>query len=176
MIKDYIGWGLEGLDGTSVAKMNHVLKEGDRVRVKETGHVGTIQNLGQFNRVYVKLDSSHVVECDPRELEPADFPTAPNLKVLARESLKVQAEGVRARIEKGVGAGCCDPFGGPTPDELLLAKLESWLGEDTMQKSASGPLHKRAAFPLATPCASASPASLASAAPASSPNLAPAER
>src|ERR1035438_4231317 len=55
----------------------------------------------------------------------------------------------RERIAKGVGAGFCNPFGGPTDDELLLAKLEQWAGEGHMEKSARcacavGDLRKRA--------------------------------
>lgn len=64
------------IDEGPVTKFGHHLKEGQRVRVKETGHRGKVSNLGANNRVHVELDSGHFIHCAPSELEPEDFPSA----------------------------------------------------------------------------------------------------
>jgi len=57
-----------------LAKFSHHFEEGQRVRVKETGHCGRIKTINRKDHANVMLDSGHFIECHPREIEPEDFP------------------------------------------------------------------------------------------------------
>jgi hypothetical protein len=54
-------------------KFSHHFEEKQRVRVKTDGRVGRIENFNAKQHVNVRLDSGHLIECHPDEIEPADW-------------------------------------------------------------------------------------------------------
>ena len=61
-------------------KFSHHFSEGQRVRLKDTGHRGKILTINRRGNSNVRLDSGHMVECHPHEIEPEDFPSGGSRK------------------------------------------------------------------------------------------------
>jgi len=126
-------------DEATLEKMSHLFSEGQKVRHLASGRRGKVTAFASGNRIHVELDSGHNVLVSPDEIEPADFPSAPNRAGLNADLLEAGAKIAKARIEKHIDVGFSDPFAIlETHDEEVLRKYAEFTRDNIMRKSASG--------------------------------------
>lgn len=141
--------GRSGSD-QEVHKFSHHFEEKQKVRVKADGRTGGVENFNAKQHVNVRLDSGHLIECHPDEIEPADWQDSAPAKLqraIAAGRVSVHDQVViQNELEKiSTGSYAVDPFGETlrdSPSNVLKLFAEKY-GEDgdALAKRAASKFH-----------------------------------
>ncbi len=108
-----------------IRKFSHMLEEGQRVRVKETGHQGKLEVINAHQGHVVMLDSGHRVECRDYELEPENFQSRHESASAKASDFAKSYDPIPLEPPGGTGAAVLHKAaGGDYVDELIKAAVD----------------------------------------------------